>query len=108
MEHNWNYIFNITDAQSAFTELQGVIDHLIKNCFPKQTLTMNYRNRHPWLTPKLKAPIKKRNSMSNVYYICKQNPDNMDLHKEYKSYKNRVPSKIRMLNFSTIAMNLIL
>ena len=52
----------------------------------------NYKNRHPWLTPKLKASIKKRNSMSNV---CKQNPDNMDLHNEYKSYRNRVTSKIR-------------
>ena len=92
MDHNWNHIFNITDAQSAFTELQGVIDHLIENCFPEQTVTMNYKNRHPWLTPKLKASIKKRNSMSNV---CKQNPDNMDLHNEYKLYRNRVTSKIR-------------
>ena len=25
----------------------------------------------------------------------KQNPDNMDLHNEYKSYRNRVTSKIR-------------
>ena len=33
-----------------------------------------------------------KNSMSN---ICKQNNDNMDLHNEYKSYKNRVTSKIR-------------
>ena len=30
--------------------------------------------------------------MSNV---CKQNSDNMDLHSEYKSYRNRVTSKIR-------------
>ena len=30
--------------------------------------------------------------MSNV---CKQNPDNMDLHNECKSYRNRVTSKIR-------------
>ena len=92
MDHNWNHIFNISDAQSAFTELQGVIDHLIEKCFPEQTVTMNYKNRHPWLTPKLKASIKKRNSMSNA---CKQNPDNMDLHNEYKSYRNRVTSKIR-------------
>ena len=59
MDHNWNHIFNITDAQSAFTELQGVIDHLIENCFPEQAVTMNYKNRHPLLTPKLIASIKK-------------------------------------------------
>ena len=92
MDHTWNHIFNITDAQSAFIELQGVIDHFIENCFPEQTVMMNYKNRHPWLTPKLKASIKKRNSMSNV---CKQNPGNMDLHNEYKSYRNRVTSNIR-------------
>ena len=81
-----------TMLKGAFTELQGVIDHLIENCFPEQTVTMNYKNKHPWLTPKLKASIKKRNSMSN---ICKQNPDNMDLHNKYKSYRNRVTSKTR-------------
>ena len=43
MDHNWNYIFNITDAQSAFTELQGVIDHLLENCFPEQTVMRNYK-----------------------------------------------------------------
>ena len=81
MDHNWNHIFNISDVS---TMIYLVIDHLIENCFQEQTVTMNYNNRHPWLTPKLKASIKKRNSMSNV---CKQNPDNMDLHDEYKSYR---------------------
>ena len=33
MDPNWNHIINMTDVQSAFTELQGVIDHLIENCF---------------------------------------------------------------------------
>ena len=70
---------NITDAQSAFTELQGVIDHFIENCFSEQTVTINYKNRHPCLTAKLKASIKKRN-------VCEQNPDNMELHNEYKAY----------------------
>ena len=42
----------------------------------------------------IKTSIKKRNSMSNVH-VCKQNPDNMDLHNEYKSYRNRGTSKIR-------------
>ena len=40
----------------------------------------------------IKTINQKKNSMSNV---CKQNLDNMDLHNEYKSYRNRVTSKIR-------------
>ena len=69
MDHNWNHIFNITDAQNAFTELQGVINHLIENCLPEQTVTMNYKNRHPWLTPKLKVSIKK--GIQCLMYVSK-------------------------------------
>ena len=69
MDPNWNHIINMTDAQSAFTELQGVIDHLIENCFLEQTVTMKYKNRHPWLTPKLKASIKK--GIQCLMYVSK-------------------------------------
>ena len=62
MDHNWNYGIVgiiISNVQSAFTELQGVIDYLIENCFPERTVKITYKNRHPWLRTNLKASIKK-------------------------------------------------
>ena len=60
--------------------------------FPEQTITMTYKTRHPWLSPELKAAIKTRNSMSN---LCKQNPGNIQLHKEYKRYRNNITAQVK-------------
>ena len=53
--------------------------------FPEQTFTVNYKNRHEWMTPE-------RNTMAN---ISKQNPDNSDLHNEYKKFRNDLTSALR-------------
>ena len=42
---NWNDIYNKTDAQSAFSILQRVIDQLIEDVFPEQTSTVTYKTR---------------------------------------------------------------
>ena len=44
------------------------------------------------LTPELRAAITKRNSIAN---ISKQNPDYIDLHNEYKKFRNYLTSALR-------------
>ena len=89
---NWNNVYNVDDAQIAFSVLQRVIDQLIEEIFPEQTIPVTYKTRLPWLNSELKAAIKARNSLSN---LCKQNPTDKELHKSYKLNRNQVTAQIR-------------
>ena len=60
--------------------------------FPMQTVTMNYKNKHGWMTDSLRLMIRRKNTLSNM---SKQQPDNKELHKEYKKFRNMVISKLR-------------
>ena len=45
-------------AQSAFSRFQSVIDLHFSTVFKMQTRTINYKNRHSWMTDALRAQIK--------------------------------------------------
>ena len=45
--------------------------------FPMQTVTMNYKNKHGWMTDSLRLMIRRKNTLSNM---SKQQPDNKELH----------------------------
>ena len=72
--------------------MQRVIDQLIEEIFPEQTIAVTYKTRLPWLNSELKAAIKTRNLLSN---LCKQNPNDKKLHKNYKQNRNKVTAQIR-------------
>ena len=57
---NWQFL-NDFDTQTAFTMFQGVIDQLFDELCPKQTFTMTYGNKLPWLTDALKKSLKDKN-----------------------------------------------
>ena len=42
---------------------QAVIDHHLNNNFKMQTIAMNYKNRHPWMTEELRTQIKHKNAL---------------------------------------------
>ena len=89
---NWNNVYNVDEAQNVFSVLQRVIDQLIYEIFPEQTIAMTYKTRLPWLNSELKAAIKTRNLLSN---LCKQNPNDKELHKKYKQNRNQATAQIR-------------
>ena len=60
--------------------------------FPMQTVTMNYKNNHGWMTDSLRLVTRRKNTLSNM---SKQQPDNKELLKEYKNIRNMVISKLR-------------
>ena len=72
--------------------MQRVIDQLIEDVFPEQTSTVTYKTRLPWLNAELKAAIKSRNSMAN---LCKQNPNDKEMHIKYKRNRNLVTAQIK-------------
>ena len=60
---NWDFVFMSECAQSAFSRFQSVIDLHFSTVFKMQTRTINYKNRHPWMTDALRAQIKFKNVM---------------------------------------------
>ena len=47
-------------AQRSFTVFQRLIDLHIERAFSLQTVKMNYKNKHPWMTTELRIQIKKK------------------------------------------------
>ena len=79
LNQNWGYVYNEPTAQGAFTVFQRFIELHIERAFPLQTVKMNYKNKHPWMTAELRFQILKKNTLSNM---SKQQPDNKELHSE--------------------------
>ena len=80
------------DTQNAFSWFQRVIDLHFEEHFPKQTITMSYKNRLPWLTEKLRTQIKDKNSM---HIQVMRNPDDQQLNLKYKTLRNELTSALR-------------
>ena len=78
--------FTDFDTQTAFTMFQGVIDQLFDKLCPKQTFTITYGNKLPWLTVALKKSIKDKNRL-HVEIRC--NPNDQQLKRQYtRRHKN--------------------
>ena len=60
---NWVIVYSIINAQNAFTVFQGMIDRHFKEHFKEETFTMNYKNRHPWMTQALRNSIQTKNNL---------------------------------------------
>ena len=52
----WNDIF-YSGTQEAFTEFQRIINSHFDMSFKKQTFTLTYKNRYPWMTNSLRTKI---------------------------------------------------
>ena len=88
---NWHFL-NDCDTQTAFTMFQGVIDQLFDEICPKQTFTMIYGDKLPWLTDALRKSIRDKN---RLHEESKCNPNNQLLKRQYKNKRNHVTSELR-------------
>ena len=82
---DWSFIYEHS-AQGAFSMFQGVIDLHFGNSCPKQTFTMNYSNRLPWMSDALRRSIKLKNRM---HIESKCEPNNFQKKHDYKA-RNKV------------------
>ena len=88
---SWDSVYSISGTQPAFTRFQGVIDRLLHKNFKMLTFTMNYKNRHPWMTEALRTQIKNKNTM----YAKVLQTKNKELQDEYKKLKNSLQSSLK-------------
>ena len=57
---SWDFVYLSNDIQSAYSRFQGVLDQHLNTSFKRQTFTMNYKKRHPWMTGALRFQIKQK------------------------------------------------
>ena len=87
----WDFVYLSDDIESAYQRFQGVLDQLLNTNFKKQTYTMNYKNRHPWMTGALRAQIKQKNKLHSLA-ISSRDDKIMD---DYKETKKNLQSALR-------------
>ena len=88
---NWDFVFMSECAQSAFSRFQSVIDLHFSTVFKMQTRTINYKNRHPWMTDALRAQIKLKNVMHSRAIAL----NNKATFENYNRAKNMLKSSLR-------------
>ena len=88
---NWDFVFMSECAQSAFSRFQSVIDLHFSTVFKIQTRSINYKNRHPWMTDALRAQIKLKNVMQSRAITL----NNKTTFENYNRAKNMLKSSLR-------------
>ena len=87
----WDSVYLNNDIESAYKRFQGVLDQLLNTNFKKQTYTVNYKNRHSWMTGALRAQIKQKNKLHSLA-ISSRDDKIMD---DYKETKKNLQSALR-------------
>ena len=91
LHESWDFVYESNDLQTAFSRFQGVIDLHLNTNFMKQTFTMNYKNRFPWITEALRKKIKCKNQLHAI--AVSSHDDN--IMKEYKEAEKVLHSALR-------------
>ena len=86
----WNNIY-YSGTQEAFTEFQLLINNHFYMSFNKQTFTLTYKNRYPWMTNSLRTKIAEQNKLGLKSI---KNPDNIELNRLYKRKRNQLISEL--------------
>ena len=87
----WNNIY-YSGTQEAFTEFQRIIIYHFNKSFNKQTFTLTYKNRYPWMTNSLRTKIAEKNKLGLKSI---KNPDIIELNRLYKRKRNQLISELR-------------
>ena len=88
---NWDFVFMSECAPSAFSRFQCVNDLHFSTVFKIQTRTINYKNRHPWMTDALRAQIK----FTNVMHSRAITLNHKTTFENYNRAKNMLKSSLR-------------
>ena len=83
LSETWDLVYT-QDTKKGFTWLQGLVDLFFVKCFPKQTYTITYKNRYPWMTNELRANILKKNKLGQE---VSKTPNDLLLCKKYRKLK---------------------
>ena len=67
----WNNIY-YSGTQEAFTEFQLLINNHFNKSFNKQTFTLTYKNRYPWMTNSLRTKIAEKKIGLKIHQKSRQ------------------------------------
>ena len=87
----WNNIY-YSGTHEAFTEFQRLINNHFNKGFNKQTFTLTYNNRYPWMTNSLRTKIAEKTKL-DLKSI--KNTNNIELNRLYKRKRNQLISEFR-------------
>ena len=90
-ESNWSPLYDIGNAQDAFSYFYDKYCTLCKESFPYKTYKSEYHNKKPWLTSGLKNSIKTKNKL---YYMSRKFPTELNKTK-YKLFRNKINSLVK-------------
>ena len=62
----------------------NIIVDIFKECFPTETVKMNYKNRNPWINENLKSEIQVR----DMLFVQSKKHPTQENKNNYKKYKN--------------------
>ena len=86
----WNNIY-YSGTQESFTEFQRLINNDFNKSFNKQTFTVTYKNRYPWMTNSLRTKIAGKKQIGlKIHQKSKQYRIKQTLQKEKKSTYIRI------------------
>ena len=86
----WNDIY-YSGTQEAFTEFQRLINSHFDKSFKKQTFTLTYKNRYPWMINSLRTKITGKNKLG--LKSMKKNRHYRII--DYKRKRNQLISELR-------------
>ena len=87
----WDPIYNMDCPQYAFSYFQSTFLEAFNTNFPLETVDVNYKNNHTWITKSLAKSIKTKNEL---YYAYIADPTEIN-NSKYKSYKNKLNTILR-------------
>ena len=90
----WNNIY-YSGTQEAFTEFQLLINNHFNKSFNKQTFTLTYKNRYPWMTNLLCTKLAAKNKLG---FKSIKNPDNIELNRLFNRKRNQLIPELRNTN----------
>ena len=84
------------DAEKSMNNLLKLTDHTVDKYYPLQKLTRKEfkQTLKPWITTGILNSIKRKDELFKKYMNCKNSTIKDNLHKEYKTLKNRITSLI--------------
>ena len=79
------------DFNISFNKYLSTINSLIMSHVPMEKLNKQQQKfiQNPWFTTAIQSSIQKKNKNFKKYIKCRNPVTKNDLHKEYKSYRNK-------------------
>ena len=89
---DWSFLFDISNAQNAYSAFIHTFKKIHDICFPLKTLEIKVNNSKPWITS---AILKSISTKNKLYSLNKKSPSPLR-ELNYKKYRNKLNHIIKL------------